>query len=148
MALYKDINVAVSDKYFTQPLPQVAIPIKNPVNAGPTYSDKDYSKGPFIQNFNRPGYLNQSSVMPREINKGMNQECPKNEVLYRYGYELHNLNNGKVAGGFDKYNINNISSCAQRNGNYAVFSNTIDPFSLMMAAESDRNDWYRDSHSS
>ena len=146
MALYKDLSTAVSDKYFTQPLPQVAIPIKNPVNAGPTYSDKDYSKGPYIQNFNIPGYYHQTNLSTT-VNNGMKEPCPKEEILYRYGYELHNLNNGKVAGGFDRYNINNIPSCSQRNGNYMVFSTTADPFSLMLATEANRDRWYLDSHS-
>jgi len=147
MALYKDLSNTVSDKYYTQPLPQIAIPIKNPVNAGPTYSGKDYSKGPFIQNFNIPGYYSTSPITMVN-NNGINVAAPKNEILYRYGYELQNLNNGKVAGGFDKYNVKNIPSSTQRTGNYMVFSVANDPFSLLLASEPDRDKWYYDSHSS
>ena len=146
MALYKDINIAVSDKYFTQPLPQVAIPLKKPVNAGPTYSDKNYSNGPFIQNFNIP-YLESSQISSLNEGGGLPQECPKKTQLYRYGYELHNLNNGKVTGGFDRYNINNVPSCSSRNGNYMVFSTLKNPFSTILASEESRDNWIRDSHS-
>jgi hypothetical protein len=66
------------------------------------------------------------------VNGNMPSACPYGTVLLRNHWETYNTTSGKSYGGFDQYNVNNVPSCVEREGNYMNFMDFVNPWSRVM----------------
>ena len=148
MSLYKPINVVASDQSVINPAESAVIYNKNPVYIGPKFSDPHgiYRIENFATPVFQPSNVPQSTIQNQA--SGFNEEtCPIVPILLRNEWETMNTTNAKIYGGFDKYSIQNIPSCSDRNGPYMNFLDSTRPWSrAFVNGNHPDNEWVIDSH--
>lgn len=128
MSVYKPISILANDQSIIKPLNQVSIRNRElPVMIGSRFNSNIIPpENAMIQNFNVPQYIiNPSNFLQSnwvdQSGHSIPEKCPIEGNTLRNQWESFNNTNSVAFGGFDQYNINDIPSCSDRNGDYMNF---------------------------
>lgn len=141
--MWRNIDMTVSDKFVTEPIPTVVIPSKYPpVDIGPKVAP-DNTTGPYIDTLNPARF--EPKVYPKKYDLYGN-EYPSVPVLYRNTWETFNTTNGKFYGGFDDYNIYDKPSFNTTFGAYKPYNRFYQPFTNLLVKHDEYTPVQYDSH--
>lgn len=139
--IWSTVQRASSDKFFTNPLPQISLPTPfqtKPIDWGPRWNFPTPRDSLHLETFTPPTYgplpyaLATSPRVPpptaysfntlsNQSTGNMEKTCPNSSIPLRNAMETYNTKDGKHFGGFTELNIRDIPSCGDLDGPYMNF---------------------------